>query len=153
MSPLSFQSFQVLAVDDDDLSLGLVVKLCTDLGVAKTVVARTGSEALSALLATSRPFDFILCDLKMPNGNGFQLLKMLRCGQIRSARPDTCFIFMTGICDTPSVQAAAQLDANGYLVKPVTIEKLRAAFTRAKGKTFQVNFAKYAETAVPEHVG
>jgi two-component system chemotaxis response regulator CheY len=147
---VSFQGFHVLAVDDDDASLRLMIKVLGDLGVSRVVPARSGSEALTILLSTARPFDCILCDLKMPNGNGLQLLKAIRCGEVKGTRPDACFIFLTALNDAPTVRTAGQLDTNGYLVKPLTIERLKMAIAKGKTKAFAIDFGRYSVIPVPQ---
>ncbi len=149
MTALSLQGFHVLAVDDEEASLLVMIQMLGDLGIAKAVGARNGSEALTALLGAARPFDCILCDQRMPSGNGLQLLKAIRCGEVRTARPDTCFIFLTAVSDSTLIQKAAQLDANGYLTKPVTAERLRSSLVRGKTKSFAVDVTRYAQIAVP----
>ena len=147
---MSFQGFHVLAVDDDDASLRLMVKVLGDLGVARVVTARSGSEAFALLQSTGRPFDCILCDLKMPSGNGLQLLKAIRCGEAKGTRPDACFVFLTALNDAPTIRTAGQLDANGYLVKPLTVERLRMALARGKARAFAIDFGRYSVVPVPQ---
>jgi len=150
MWQLSLQSSRILVVDDDEPSIRLVTKMLTSLGASAVATACSGIEALAALQTALRPFDCVLCDIWMPNGNGLQLLKAIRCGEIKTARPDTCFIFITALSGSTPVRSATQLDASGYLVKPITLESLHTAITRGKTKSFPLDFVRYKQTPVPE---
>jgi response regulator of citrate/malate metabolism len=85
----------------------------------------------------------------MSAGNGLQLLQAVRTGKIKSLRPDSCFILITGTGDPEIVQVAAELDVSGYLVKPVTLEKLRAAIIKGRSRIFPVNMEKYNSVNLP----
>ena len=65
--------------------------------------------------------DLILCDMHMPNFNGFEVLKELRENLTTAKIP---FIFHTAETDPDSHARAMQLGANGFLTIPVTLEKL-----------------------------
>lgn len=153
MTALSLSSYRVLAVDDEENILALLTKMLGALGIDRVECARSGAEAVTKLQHTPRPFDFILCDQKMPDGNGLQLLKAIRCGAIRAVRANTSFVFLTGVVDKSLVAKAGELQADGYLIKPVTMDQLRASIVRAKSKTPAINLARYAQVEVPQHVG
>jgi two-component system response regulator YesN len=144
------QKLAFLVVDDDDDFLTVLTAMLRALGVSKITTARTGSDALTKLMAVQHRVDCILCDLKMPSGNGLQLLKALRTGRIRAMRPDACFIFITASGESAHIQTALRLDVNGYVVKPVTREKMQAAITRGRAKAFAVDVKQYEAVVVPD---
>jgi AmiR/NasT family two-component response regulator len=65
-------------------------------------------------------------------------------------RMDMCFIMVTGIAEAPLIEAARNLDANGYLVKPIHPDKLRNAIIRGRQRHFPVALERYTKVAVPE---
>ena len=140
-----------LIVDDDSDFLSILASMLRSLGATKITNARSGSDALTKLMQSAHRVDCILCDLNMPSGNGLQLLKALRTGKIRAMRPDACFIFITASGDSTLIQTAIQLDVSGYVVKPVTRDKLQTAITRGRGKAFAVDVKQYEAVAVPDH--
>jgi CheY-like chemotaxis protein len=144
------QSLSFLIVDDDDTCLAAVEAILRSLGASRIVCAKNGSEAISKLARAKKPIDCTLSDFQMPHGNGLQLLKALRTGQIPSTRPDTCFIMMSANAETEVVKTAADLDVSGYLLTPLVSETLRSAITRARAKYFPVNRAAYAAVPVPQ---
>jgi two-component system chemotaxis response regulator CheY len=144
------QSLSFLIVDDDAGCAAAVENILRALGASRIVQARSGTEAITTLTKTKRPFDCTLADLEMPHGNGLRLLKALRTGLIPSTRPDTCFIMMSDTAESDVVQTAADLDVSGYLVKPVVPERLRTAITRARQRYFPLKRDAYAAVPVPQ---
>lgn len=140
-----------LIVDDDDIFLSVLSAVLRSLGANKITTARTGSDALTKLASSKRPTDCVLCDLKMPSGNGLQLLKAIRTGKVKAVRPDSCFIFITAAADSEFIKTAAQLDVNGYVVKPVTREKLLPVIVRGRAKAFAVDMKFYETIVVPDN--
>lgn len=122
------------------------------LGITKITTAINGSDAVAKMLACGRVIDIILCDLRMSSGNGLQLLKHVRTAQIKTVRPDTCFIFISAVTDTEAIQTALTLDTNGYLMKPFTIEKLQAAITKGRAKVPRLDMGRYHRVYVPDAI-
>src|SRR5690242_4825706 len=144
MSRLKFQGLHFLVVDDDPVFLALLTGLVQSLGAARVTTASTGSDAYTKLMQIQQVVDVVLCDYKMDAGNGLQLLKAIRTGQIRTVRPDTCFIMVTSVGEAETIRLAATLDINGYLMKPLTQDRLEAAVTKARAKYFPVKPGGYA---------
>ena len=141
----------VLVVDDDPSTLMIADALLVNMGVGNTECVRSGSEAFRRLVM-GPTVDCILCDIHMVDGNGFQLLRSIRLGEIRGVRPDTCVILMSGMTVPDYVRAAQKFDANGYLAKPFSAETLSNAVEKGRFRAVQVNFAKYA-AIMPHMVG
>src|SRR3990170_6042384 len=86
---------------------------------------RTGLEAIQ----TSRP-DLVICDVMMPELDGFGLLEKLRKIPGFSDLP---FIFLTALDDRGSLRKGMNLGADDFLNKPYTREDLlEAVDTRLK---------------------
>ena len=143
-----FRNLHILIVDDDAIMLDLIEALLTSIGVAQVSRATSGIEAIGKISGAERVVDCVLCDYTMANGNGLQLLQAIRLGQIKFFRPDACFILLTASSDPTTVAMALELDVNGYLVKPVTPEKLKASITKARARAVRINFQKYAQVTL-----
>lgn len=65
--------------------------------------------------------DLILCDVTMPEMNGYQVLTELRRHPQTAAIP---FIFLTARADESFVQQGMSLGANAYVTKPFTMDEL-----------------------------
>ncbi len=144
-----FKSLHILIVDDDAPMLDLIEALLQSIGVGHVTRADSGVDAFAKLSKTDRVVDCVLCDYTMANGNGLQLLQAIRMGQIKYFRPDACFVLLTASSDPTTVAMAMELDVNGYLVKPVTSDKLRVAISKARARSFRINFQKYSQVVVP----
>lgn len=112
----------VLVVDDEpSLQLTLADAL-QDEGLEVTVGGTVG-EALRAL--TDRRPDLVLCDLKLPDGNGFDVLKA-----VRSEHADLPFIILTAYGTVSTAVEAIKLGANEFLTKPFEETQLLAVVNR-----------------------
>ena len=65
--------------------------------------------------------DLIICDVTMPELNGYQVLTTLRQNPSTAMIP---FIFMSALSNEAERHEAMQLGANEYLTKPCTVEQL-----------------------------
>ena len=150
----SLSELHYLIVDDDDTFLDVCETLLKSLGAKLITRARDGAGAYDLLTrrdrGAERVVDCILCDYSMKNGNGLQLLKAIRTGQVKNFRPDACFIIVTATADTNIVAMAAQLDVTGCLVKPLEIERFKATIEKARKRYFMVNSTRYLRVIVPE---
>jgi two-component system NtrC family sensor kinase len=81
-----------------------------------------GSAGVEDALA-NESFDFVICDLKMPGRNGFEVYKL-----IRDLRPELAsrFILMTGNLADAEMYPA-ELASVSLLPKPFTLARLRDA--------------------------
>jgi len=75
------------------------------------------AEAREAIL-TMR-FDVVLLDLKLPDGNGAELIPA-----VRDAQPEAAIVVITGHRDTPLAEEATHLGVDRLLAKPVDMEVL-----------------------------
>lgn len=67
--------------------------------------------------------DLILCDVNMPQLDGYATLTALRQHSSTATIP---FIFLTGIADKMNIRQGMELGADDYLTKPFTISELIA---------------------------
>jgi two-component system OmpR family response regulator len=106
---------QILILDDDrDLAVSLAA-LVEKIGHSATVA----HDCVTArALAYSQPFDFILADVELPDGDG-----RIACEGLRSegASQDAYMVAMTGRVDLEANDFAV---FDGYIHKPITFEAL-----------------------------
>lgn len=89
-----------------------------------TEEAADGESAISRLRQSA--FDGVLCDLRMPAGDGFEVLKFAR-----SLYPDLVFILMTGYGSTQNAVEAIKVGADDYVLKPLSVEEVALKFHKA----------------------
>ncbi len=73
--------------------------------------------------------DLILCDIKMPDGNGLDLLR-----KVKAESPKTPFIMITAHTSTADAIEAMKAGAVDYIAKPFNIEELGLIVDRALGE-------------------
>ena len=105
-----------VCVDDESLILDYVVALCREIQIDARGFHR--AEDALAWLKTNRA-DLAILDIDMPGMNGIEL-----AAEIKKLHPDTAILFLTGFSEY--ALDAFSLRASGYLLKPVTREKLEA---------------------------
>ena len=113
---------KILVVEDDDLARRMLRQFLAEQGY-QVEVASDG-EAASELLQT-HAFDLVLSDLLMPNGDGNRLL-----AQVRLQSPRTRVILMSGNFTRAPVSLFYR-HADGYVLKPIDLEKLLDKITVA----------------------
>jgi CheY-like chemotaxis protein len=141
----------ILVVDDDQTFLAMMQAMLGSLGVTQITKAANGSDAYAKLVNIDKVVDCILCDFGMSSGNGLQLLQAVRTGKLKVLRHDTCFILVTGSGQPTVVEAAGQLDVNGYLMKPVTPQSIEAAVIKGRSRPVRLDFNKYGSVVLPRH--
>ena len=132
---------RVLIVEDDPGIAGGLVAVLKGAGYAVDHCA-TLAHAWGALQA--EPFDLLLLDLGLPDGDGAGLLQRLRrqpppaAGQQALPHPDLPVLIMTARDAVPDRIAGLDQGADDYLVKPFDAEELlarmRVALRRSAGR-------------------
>jgi two-component system chemotaxis response regulator CheY len=89
--------------------------------------ARDGDEAIlnfTREAGENRPYDLICLDLNLPQTDGLRVLRSIREKEQQQQGPRARVLIISSENDSGVVRHAVQLGADGYLVKPVTIEAL-----------------------------
>lgn len=120
---------RVLIVDDTSTSRLLLRDALDQIGVHKVFFAIDGEKALKFMMDT--PAHLVISDVNMPVMDGMGLLKAIRAYKPTQRVP---FIMLTGQADKSVIETAAKLGVNNYLVKPVTVGKLKSAIEAIFGK-------------------
>jgi len=87
-----------------------------------------GKQGLDTARA-ERP-DLVLCDIRMPELNGFQVLAALRADPATAGMP---FIFITASAERDSREFGLDLGAHDYVAKPFDLAHLRDLIARRIG--------------------
>jgi DNA-binding NtrC family response regulator len=113
----------ILIVDDEE---GIRESLEKVLGKAgyRTKTASSGNEALSFL--STQPVDIVLTDLKMPDGDGIQLLK-----NVKKKFADIEVILLTGYGTIETAVEAMKEGAYDFITKPPKKAVILSAVERA----------------------
>ncbi len=97
--------------------------------------AATGEDAISQL--NQHQYDLVLCDIKMPRMNGYDLLRQVRQ---ENGYAKTPFLFLTALSERDDRIRANQSGCDGYLTKPIDFSVLdatvRAQIDRQRARDF-----------------
>lgn len=116
----------ILVVEDSLVERQLHAKMLSELGFTKVLQAKEGQEALAIMKqqhSNDRPVGLVLCDWNMPNMSGIELLKIVRKSREFYLTP---VFFVTGNSGKAHIVASIKSGVTGYLVKPITIESIKA---------------------------
>lgn len=115
----------LLIVDDKRNMVRLMSKVMGP--EARIYTALNGAEAVRVL--TEAPIDAVLCDLKMPDMDGLDVLRACR-----RLRPRAAFVLMTAYATVGTAVEALKLGAFDYLTKPFDPEAAQAVLRQALGR-------------------
>lgn len=111
----------ILVIEDDYVIRENILKILKAEGF-DVMGAENGMQGLS--LAMSNLPDVILCDVLMPELNGYGVLMALRANPATATVP---FVFLTGKADRAEIRQGMELGADDYLTKPFTKAELVGA--------------------------
>jgi len=116
------KNYDILVIDNERVVIDSVVKVGESQGYTVDS-AQTATIALSRL--SSRSYKMIICDVMMPEMDGFQFL-----AEIRRSGIDTPVIMTTGLSTLQNAVESLLSGAIGFLPKPFTMEELMSRLRR-----------------------
>ena len=117
----------ILVVEDDALIRNNLVELLGEVGY-HVFSADNGRDGIA--LAKARLPNLVICDIMLPEQDGYAVLRALRDEPTTAALP---LIFLTAKSERAEVRLGMNLGADDYLTKPFTIsEVLDAVSTRLR---------------------
>lgn len=112
----------LLIVDDAMAPRKMLRKLLIHFGEYKAEEVSNFKDAKELLL--SKQFHLILCDIHLPDGNGIELLKILRDGKLGSTNVDTPYVCFSSDLSKNEMNEAKGFGASGFLMKPFSFGDL-----------------------------
>ncbi len=108
----------LILVVDDEHSIREFLTILLEQQGHRVATAENVASALEQLSA--RPFDLVMCDLRLPDGNGLDVLRQARHRQI-----EVPFIIITAHTTPQHAMDALRAGAAEYLSKPFNVEDLK----------------------------
>ncbi len=119
-----FAGKRILLVEDNILNREITMEILQDNGFIVTAV-EDGDIAVKMLSkATTRPFDVVLMDVRMPVMDGYEATKRIRAFENKDVA-EIPIIAMTANAFDEDRQASFEVGMNEHIAKPVSIEKLK----------------------------
>ena len=130
MAEPEFAHVNVMVVEDEAFTQGLVQRLLESLGVASVALAADGTDALIKLAAADRRIHLVICDIEMPKMAGFEFIRRLRFGAVAGYK-DVPVVMLTGKDSEKNAQNARIHRVSEFLVKPPKVSTLANAIRHA----------------------
>lgn len=113
----------ILIAEDSTPNRNILTQLLKSFGF-DVLESTTGSEAWEKIIeleSKSQPLHAIITDIMMPSMSGIELLQKIRAENKLPAVP---VIFITAVAEKKHILKAKELNAQGYLLKPISKDKL-----------------------------
>jgi two-component system, response regulator len=126
----------ILLVDDNEHDLFLIQRILTKTGIdAKIVVANDGIEALDYLFGRGRYSGkisdqmpvFVLLDLKMPQVDGFEVLRQTRAN---ASTRDLPIVMLSSSTEESDIVRCYDLGCNAFVTKQIDYEQFFESIKR-----------------------
>ncbi len=113
----------ILVIDDEKVIIDGVVKICSleNYSIDVALNIKTAIEKIS-----KKYYSVIICDIMMPDGDGFQVLNELQTRNI-----DSALIMMTGYSTVENAVNSLYRGAIDFIPKPFTVDELLSSIYRA----------------------
>ena len=117
--------WNVLIAEDDEKTCRGLSQSLKDL--ARCTIVHSGEQALDVFedaIRSGNVFDFLLLDVSMPEGNGFETLKAIRTVEEELSQSHTHIIMITAYKD--SLMEKYNMCWDDFITKPIETAKLIA---------------------------
>lgn len=124
------ENLNVMIIDDDDFQIDFVLDQLGELGITQVVTANSGTSALATFDRAKPKPDLLICDIQMPDIDGFAIMKAL---EDRNYTGGVILMSGQGARVLHSASLVAQLarqDFLGTVEKPVQKEELAKAIKK-----------------------
>lgn len=115
---------KILLIDDEALVRNYVRRALASRGWEIS----EAENGVSALAMLGQDFDAVICDLKMPDMRGEEVIK-----QIRARLPAMKIIAITGSVSSITTPIVPGVELEGFLIKPFGIDEIRDLIEKVVG--------------------
>ncbi|MBD0343983.1 MAG: response regulator [Coleofasciculus sp. Co-bin14] len=122
---------KILVIEDENFIRENLLELLEIEGF-EAVGAENGCVGVE--LAKQQHPNLILCDVMMPELDGYGVLEALRQDPVTARIP---FLFLTASADRSNLQKIRELGINDYILKPFNVDKFLAAIADRMENTTQ----------------
>ncbi len=124
--PLQRIMTETVLVVDDSITLRQTLALTFEKAGYRVLQARDGREAIEQLQKNSATINLVVCDVEMPNMNGFEFLSQRRQDPVISKPP---VVMLTSRSSDKHRMLAKQLGAREYFTKPYIEQEFLTAIS------------------------
>jgi DNA-binding LytR/AlgR family response regulator len=128
----------ILVIEDNEFIRDIICRIIEGAGYTVTK-AYDGEEGINTIENTS--FDLVICDIRMPNKDGYEVLKF-----IKHFTNPPAFIFLTAQTDRQDWRKGMEMGADDFITKPFTREdvlnSVKAQLTKRENLLKRFNLEK-----------
>ncbi len=124
MTGNDFGSVKVMIVDNEAFSRKYVTRILEAIGIGAVETAMSGADALAKLAEAEADVDLVICDIEMPEMNGYEFVRRVRYGTVPGYK-DVPILILTGHATEENVQRARTHKIDGFVTKPATVDLLK----------------------------
>ncbi len=124
---------KAIIVDDSEIARKILKKCCESMGFELVLVSASPKaviQMLNDLKGDDEVPDLILCDIMMPEMDGYEMIKKI---QLDPRYQDIKAIAVTSAVHVGSARSAQESGFNGFLPKPVFLDELAKIITTVLG--------------------
>ncbi|GGD20796.1 sigma-54-dependent transcriptional regulator [Flavobacterium orientale] len=129
---------KILLIEDDVAFCKMVSNF---LSKNDYVVSTAFSASEAKTLANASDFDLIMCDLRLPDSDGIDLMV-----ELKSKKPNVPVVLMTGYADVTTAVKAMKKGAFDYISKPFVPEEVLLVLSNALSKKEEKTNSKLVST-------
>ena len=124
MTDNGFGSVKVMIVDNEAFSRKYVTRILEAIGIGAVETYMSGASALARLAELDADVDLVICDIEMPEMNGYKFVRRVRYGTVPRFK-DVPILILTGHATEENVQRARTHKIDGFVTKPATVDLLK----------------------------
>jgi len=148
-TPINVNGLKVLIVDDTDTNRLILNKTLSELGavVSEAIDGFEGFKELKRARESSKPYELVLLDCRMPGMDGFEMMVKVRS---ELGVNGTTIMMLTSDTRGGDIGRSRELGVASYLVKPVKRNDLLSAIANALGQHKALEKSKEGDSPVEE---
>ncbi len=104
-----------ILVIEDERELSSAIKLMLELNNFDPLITENGTDGLRILAKDAEHVELVICDINLPDINGYEILKIVRNSKILFRLP---FVFLSAYSDEQDIRTGMNEGADDYLTKP-----------------------------------
>lgn len=115
----------IILIEDDANDASVIAAAIKDLGIPNEIKILDGAQAGYDYLCTTTDSPYvIMCDIRMPGIDGLAFRKMIINDEYLRKK-SIPFVFLTGMVSQEVINAAYQLDVQGFFPKAAGYERMK----------------------------
>ena len=127
-----YNPLTIMVVVVDELGRKYLTTLLDGIGVGNVLTVGSGAEALQVLEETDTDVNLVICDVEMPEMNGFKFTRRIRYGLVPRFK-DLPILLLTEQTTEKHLEYARTHKVSGLFEKPLTADVVKVQIWKVLG--------------------